>query len=430
MTGLWMWLTLMTQAALGGVVNLPAGSCTGGDDTAAIQGALTSLRDGDTLRFPRRAGCQIRNGVVLGDWHYPGGLKDITIDGNGATITAMDDMTTLGAVFDAAGTRTCVDDGPSGIGARKFPMLTVSGVDDLRIYDLTFDGNTTKRSDTYHVLPDIVCASSANLRLQLVRRARVEDVTSIDAFADGVLINGLAAGDTVGVTLERHQSFGAARNNVSITNCTDCEVRDSELEGAFQGFDIEPDRPEQRVSAFKVLDSKIADTRQRCASISSAYDNVSDITVSRNLFTRCALDDTLDSPGRIFAIHSGARGVAVTDNQFFNIDITSSPSRRLISLQDASYTRFERNVFDQVWFSPTKNQSLLYFFNDGRGAQATHVFRDNDFRTLPTRPTPTSVWWCLQFKNAAYHEAIEAQVYQNWVPSGSGSVPVNGCRSH
>jgi hypothetical protein len=436
MTVLSMWLSLLAPTASAQVVHLPPGACTGGDDTAAIQRTLNGMRSGEVLQFPHRATCHIHNGLRLGSSRSIGGLTDVTIDGNGATIRALEEMSTDGEVTTSTGT-TC-DSGstvssfhPTFPDSPRYPMLTVVGIDDVHVYDLTLDGNSAARAAYWGIDQSANCAVSANLRVQLVRRGRFDNVTSLDAFADGVFLSSNVEGETVGIEFDRHKSFGAGRNNVTVASCTDCEVRNSNLEGGIQAFDIEPDKPTQRVNAFKVLDSKLADTRGRCSSITSPYDNVTDITLSRNLFTRCALDKTRNSPGRIFAIHGGARNVAITDNHFYNIDVTSIANNRLISLSTSEYTRFERNSFEKVEFNPG-SQFLLYLWNDSAGAQATHVFRDNDLSELtPSTSNPTH-WWCVHFRNPDYEDTIEAQVYRNYVQDPFGrpgeSIAVNGCR--
>ena len=226
--------------------------------------------------------------------------------------------------------------------------------------------------------------------------------------------------------VERLYASDAGRNVLTVSDCTDCVVTDSTLQGGTAGnFDIEPYDTTQVVENVRLVNSVVRDAGAQCihaTNSTSGPSQIYNLTFEHNDISDCHL---LGGGGYGAGIVlTDVERVQITDNLFHSIDLAgacgSADSRSVIDLFLARDVMIENNDFDMLSYDPTKS-SVFYFWNDSAGYQATHQITDNRLHSVPA-----STGWRWVASGSLFRAAVEKSVSNNTI-LGSTQAPNPGC---
>ena len=321
-------------------------------------------------------------------------------------------------------------------------MLTFAGVDGLVVKDLIIDGNRYGRATYWGgISSSSIYGNSGNLALIAVRDAQVRNISSYEAFSDSVYIDGHEEAPSERIFIDQLNAYGAWRNNVTISDCHDCAVLNSDLHDGLQSIDIEPyvtttrsgDIISRTVSHFLIRNNTLMNPTGRCMSISQVEDTyVHDINIERNLVVGCKQNTSYLTHGRIFQF-SRVNGLRVTGNIFDSISASSSDGggKHLIRFSVSWDVEFKDNEFYNIKYDPSVE--LLYIWDDSgdpssphHGAQATVHIENNRLYGISYTSDPTM--WCWVSSSSSFKSIVEANTIGNLIPGPFGRmITVNGC---
>lgn len=394
------------------------------------QAQLDTVKDGDVIKL--MSDCDIDHGLFFG----PGfgspepRLSCILFDGNGHTIRATDDMTTVGWDTDGLEQLRCLMhnsyfDGKKLMCKDGFDLLAARGIDNLVIRDLTLDGNRGEAADDgsgsgrLNYWADIsqtaMYANSGNLFLNMVKNATVWNVHSQNAYAHGIRVSGDNDHETRDLRIECVHEENSGCSNIVLEHCTECEITENVLEGGVQHLDIEPDNSNKLVKDVTVTGNTMADSRGRAfgisrndadtengCSIEGRSTTTCDITLEDNYISGSNTEKRTD-PGFVADVSVG--GVSLIGNTFTDIDASDVEAQvQLFKFHGAQNLTVEGNLFDQIYWrnedDDGRQNSMLYFkdgaFEDGTLIEALPKTTVTSNGVGSVSRYPDEAWgWCF-----------------------------------
>ena len=345
------------------------------DDSAAIEAAAAAVPFGGRLIFPYRATCALLSHVELR------GLDNVVIQGEGATLRALPEMT-------------------PGTALMKLYSST-----NVEMVDLHFDGNALLREDFSGEDRDLISGTGSNLMFYGADGLSLYGVTSIDAWHDSIYFDfDYSSRDPYvmsDVFVSDLYAEGAGRNNLTIINCTHCVFTDSTLaDAATANFDIEPYLSTHSVTDVLLQDSVLHGAGASCLQVSQGEAiAVSDVEIKGNIFDLCNAD-ARGMPGVAISLDKG-EDITIEDNRFARIDLqagfvtasdgeTCEPatftdpddecvpahSRSVIDFADTARAVVRGNIFEGIIYDDPKKSSIFYFKNTAN--QITHSVQGNE----------------------------------------------------
>lgn len=378
------------------------------DDSAAIEQAAAAVPPGGRLVFPPYAICALLDFVEIR------GLTDVRIVGRNATLLGREDM------------------------PPEVALMKLYSSINVRIEDLSFDGNAPAREAFSGVLTDDIGGGGSNLMFYGADRINLTGVTTTDAWHDNIYFSKDYGSLPTSIPYMRDVyvsdllAVGAGRNNLSIIDCRDCVFTDSTLaDAATANFDIEPNYVSEIVIDVVLKDSILRNGGANCVhvGVANVRRTISAIEFEGNLFDGCG-SGGLGEPG--FGVALGdVEDITIRDNVFRNIDLSAGGlhSRSVIDFAKTRRAVVEYNEFEQIDYDDPKQSSVFYFWR-GPG-QTTHTVRGNEMWGLPATTTagvPAVINWCWVADRAS--PKVKVKVNRSVVDNridGALQMPNPGC---